>query len=82
METIVRLPNQLGAAVKRARRKKGYTQKDLGELTGLRQATISQLESGEVGAQLGTVLRVLAALDLELVIRTRNAHDWLSELPR
>ncbi len=70
MATIVRSPQLLGSALRRARRAAGLTQRALGERTGLRQATISALENGE-GATLDTVFAVLAALDLDLAVDPR-----------
>ncbi|SEQ08360.1 Helix-turn-helix [Thalassovita taeanensis] len=48
----------------------------LAERAGLRQATISMIESGEKPAKLESILAVLAALDLELRIEQRSkGHD-------
>lgn len=74
MSNIVRTPDQLGAAIRRERKLKSLTQAQLGEKTHLRQATISALENGEGGIQLKTLTDVLAALNLELVIRERTAY--------
>ena len=71
META-RSPQQLGAALRRYRKKAGYTQAKVASRTQLRQATISALESGEPGTQLKTLTEVLAALDLELLVRPRR----------
>jgi len=72
MDTIVRTAKQLGAAIRRFRRQKSLTQRGLGDLMGARQATISKIESGKAGTQLGGLVDALAALDLELVIRPRS----------
>lgn len=37
----------LGIAIKRMRKNRGLSQTELGELTGMRQATISDLENGK-----------------------------------
>ena len=37
-----------------------------------RQATVSKLESGERGTQIGILIDALTALDLEVVIRPRT----------
>lgn len=73
MNSIARTPTQIGATIRRQRKLKELTQTQLGEKTKLRQATISQLESGEGGIQLKTLTDVLAALNLELVIQERSA---------
>ena len=72
MEQIARTPKQIGDAIRRQRRKLGLNQAALGEKTNLRQATISTVESGEAGTQLRTLFDLLAALDLELVVRPRG----------
>jgi HTH-type transcriptional regulator / antitoxin HipB len=72
MDTIARTAKQLGAALRRFRRQKNITQQGLGQLMHARQATVSKLESGESGTQLGVLTDALAALDLELVVRPRS----------
>ena len=75
MEQIARTTKQLGAAIRRRRRKLNLRQADLGAKTKLRQATISALENGEPGTQLRTLTDVMASLGLELVIRERSRSD-------
>lgn len=72
MEQIARTHKQIGASIRRCRRNRGLSQTDLGVKTSLRQATISALENGEPGAQLRTLIDVMAALGLEMVIRDRS----------
>ncbi|QOZ31682.1 helix-turn-helix domain-containing protein [Bradyrhizobium sp. CCBAU 53421] len=77
-QQIARTEKQLGAILRRARKKAGLTQSDLGKNIRLRQGTISRLEGGAPAMQLHTVMEALAALDLELVVRPRskaNAAD-------
>lgn len=69
---IARSPQQLGAILRRYRKKGSLTQTDVAAKTQLRQATISALESGETGTQLKTLTDVLAALDLELIVQPRR----------
>ena len=71
MDQTARTAQQLGATLRRYRKKNGLTQGDLGALINKRQATLSNLESGD-GGTLETLLAVLAALDLELVVRPRG----------
>ena len=82
MDTIARTTKQLGAAIRRARRQKGLTQRGLGDLMHARQATVSKVESGEAGTQLGVLIDALAALDLELVVRMRSkaSADQIEDL--
>ena len=72
MDQLARTPRQIGTALRRARKQHGFSQVQLGEKIHRRQATISHLEAGEPTTQLRTLLDVLAALDLELVIRIRT----------
>jgi HTH-type transcriptional regulator/antitoxin HipB len=72
MEQIARTPKQIGDALRRQRRLKRLTQTDLAHKIKLRQGTISTVESGEPGTQLRTLLEIMAALDLECVIRPRT----------
>jgi HTH-type transcriptional regulator/antitoxin HipB len=72
MDLIARTPQQLGAAIRRQRKRARLSQDELGTKIRLRQATISKLEAGEPATRLKTLLDALAALDLELVIRPRT----------
>jgi HTH-type transcriptional regulator / antitoxin HipB len=71
METIARIPLQLGNCIRQRRRDLGLTQEKLAVKVGVRQRTISDVETS-AAARVDTVLRMLAALDLELVIRPRT----------
>lgn len=71
-DTIARSAYQLGAVIRRARKKRALNQGQLGELMNVRQATVSTLEKGAKSTQLQTLLDALAALDLELVVRERT----------
>jgi HTH-type transcriptional regulator / antitoxin HipB len=72
MDQVARTSTHIGAALRRQRKKLGLSQEQLGGKTGLRQATISSLEGGDTGTKLGTLLDVMAGLNLELVIRPRT----------
>jgi HTH-type transcriptional regulator / antitoxin HipB len=69
---VVRTPKQLGNALRRVRASWPLTQSELGQRARLRQPTISTLEAGSPGVKLDTLFAVLAALDLELVLRPRS----------
>jgi HTH-type transcriptional regulator / antitoxin HipB len=75
MNQIARSPKQIGAAIRRRRKFLNLTQGDLGKKSGIRQATISLLESGESDARLATFMDLLAALDLEMLIQPRSKGD-------
>lgn len=73
MADIARSPEQIGNTIRRARKKAGMSQSQLGEKTGLRQGTISQIEKGHPAAKLETILAIISALDLELQISPRGS---------
>lgn len=72
MDALGRSPKQIGAVIRKARRAKQLNQTQLSKRAGVRQATISKIENGEGAARISTICAVLAALDLELVIRPRT----------
>lgn len=72
MTDLARTPQQIGSLVRRTRKKRGLSQTELGERAGLRQETISLIESGNPATKLETILAVLAALDLEFRIVPRS----------
>jgi HTH-type transcriptional regulator/antitoxin HipB len=76
---LARAPKQLGNIIRRARKRLGFSQKQLGEKTAMRQATISLLETGYAAARLESLLTVLAALGLELQIAPCS-KDWDKEM--
>ncbi|WP_429164911.1 MULTISPECIES: helix-turn-helix transcriptional regulator [unclassified Bradyrhizobium] len=58
--------------IRRARKKRDLSQTQLADLAGVRQETISLIETGNPAARLKTILAVLAALDLEFRIVARS----------
>lgn len=72
MSDLARNPKQIGNLIRRARKQRGLSQTQLGEKTGLRQATISLIETGNPAATMETILTVLSVLDLEFRIAPRS----------
>jgi HTH-type transcriptional regulator/antitoxin HipB len=72
MAELARTPRQLGNLIRRARKNQGLSQSELGARTGLRQATISEIETGHRSAKLDSILTVLASLNLEIRIDPRS----------
>jgi HTH-type transcriptional regulator/antitoxin HipB len=70
-----RTPEALGAILRGCRREKRLTQEVVGKNAGLLQAAVSQIESRPGSSSLGRIYRVLSALDLELVVRSRRSAD-------
>jgi len=75
----------VGAAIARARRMRGWTQKDLAAAMGAALGTIVGWENGlrlPATCVLGTLANVLKrSLDFLLLNRGRNARHWKFELP-
>jgi HTH-type transcriptional regulator/antitoxin HipB len=71
-EYPIKTPRQLGAVLKGWRRERTLTQRDAGARVGLAQKAISNLELAPERSGLGQVFKLLAALDLELVVRPRK----------
>jgi HTH-type transcriptional regulator/antitoxin HipB len=71
MEIIARTPAQLANSIRVRRRKLGLSQEELAQKIGVRQRTLSDIENAR-SARLDTLLRILAVLDLELVVRERT----------
>jgi HTH-type transcriptional regulator/antitoxin HipB len=80
MEQLARSIDQIGNAIRRRRKLLKLSQEQVGQKTGIRQATISSLEAGDSAARLSTLLDILTALDLELVIRDRTKGLRIEEI--
>jgi HTH-type transcriptional regulator/antitoxin HipB len=72
-ERVIRAPAQLGVLLRGVRQQHGLSQKDLAlKAGGTSQARLSQLELQPGRLTVERLLLVLAALDLELVVRPRQ----------
>lgn len=72
MNDLARDPKQIGNLIRRARKKRAMSQQELADKAGVRQETISLIENGNPAAKIETLLAVLAAVDLEFRIASRN----------
>lgn len=72
---LARDPKQIGNLIRRARKRRGFSQGALGAKAALRQETISLIENGNGAAKLETILKILSALDLEFHISPRSKGD-------
>jgi len=71
-EQVIRAPAQLGVLLRAGRRQQGLSQQDLAlKAGGTSQARFSQLELQPGRFTVERLLLILAALDLELVVRPR-----------
>jgi HTH-type transcriptional regulator/antitoxin HipB len=81
MEQFVSTPKALGAALRRQRKLKKMNQTEAGIPIRLDQATISDIERGTCGTRIETIFRLLAALELDMILRSRDktklaSDDW------
>lgn len=75
MSDLARSLQQIGNAIRRARKQRRLSQRELGAMARLRQETISLIENGQTDTSVETLLVILAALDLELQIVPRS-KSW------
>lgn len=82
MADLARNPKQIGNIVRRARKRHGWSQTQLGDKAGLRQETISLIETGNPATKLDTILAVLAALELEfrMAPRSKGTNKQIEDL--
>ena len=72
MKYLARSPQEVGHAIREARKAKKLTQKDLAIRSGVWQETISKIENGLSGTKLETIFDILSALELEVTIDDRS----------
>lgn len=78
MDYIARTPEQLGQILKSCRIEQKLTQQAAGTKVGLKQSTISVIESAAERTSVETLYKLLSALQLELVLRDRNGKSALA----
>lgn len=70
--TTIRSSQELGHALRRVRQEASKTQAHLASHSGAKQNAISKIEGGNMGRTVSLIFKVLALLDLEIVIRPRR----------
>ena len=79
-EQLILAPAQLGLLLKGVRRQQGMSQHELAlKAGGTSQARLSQLELQPGRLTVERLLLILAALNLELVVRPRQSPTALAE---
>ena len=68
MSEVVATPQELGAAVRAARKAQGLRLEDLALAAGVGIRFLSEFERGKTSVQLGEALRVVSALGLRLTV--------------
>ena len=71
----IRSLRQAAAALRARRRARGMTQKQLAQVTGTAQSTVSDIETGVVSVSLDVYLRLLEALGAELTVTGRMTEQ-------
>lgn len=72
MTSVVRTSGQLGPALKRLRKAKGWSQLELGKRIGLSQERISAIENHPERVTIDQIFTLLMALDAEIQIGPRS----------
>ena len=82
MPNFARDPKQLGSLIRKARKALGLSQVELASRAGLRQETISLIETGSPATRIDTLMRLMVALDLEMSVgqRSKTMPDHLEDL--
>lgn len=71
-DTVLVSPDHVGPLLRALRVERGISQQALAQQLGVTPSNLSQLEKNAAAASLQRLMRVLAQLDLELVIRDRG----------
>lgn len=72
---LVASPEQLGPVLRGFRKSKGLTQAEMAARTGMRQKTVSSLETAPSRSSVDTLMRYLAALDAELHLAEKTPSE-------
>ena len=76
MDKVIRSNKDLGAAIRLARKQQNLRQIDVAQKASVRQALVSDIENGATTAKLDSVMRVLAALNLDLSVVPRRTTGF------
>ena len=71
MNTTAHTPKQLGQVLRGQRKSQTLTQKEAAKMVGLLPKTISKLELATETATIESLFKLLSALRLELVVRSK-----------
>ena len=72
---------EIGAHIRKERKKRKMSQAELGGLLGMSRTTIGQIENGTIrDVGIRKLIRILEILDLELRIRPAGSPPTLDEL--
>jgi HTH-type transcriptional regulator/antitoxin HipB len=77
MDYALELPDQLAPHLRALRKARGLSQAALANKLGLTQSRIATIERNPAALGAGQLLRVLSALDIQLVLRDTRATKTL-----
>ena len=80
MDYLVHTSSQLGQALRARRKVLGMTQTQAGDQVRIKQDTVSKLELDPTSSSIGSLLNLVAALDLELVLRPKESGQSDADL--
>ena len=73
MDYVARTPKQLGAILKSCRNQRRLTQHEAGARVGLKQSTVSHIETDATHTRIESLYRLISSLGLELVLREKKS---------
>ncbi len=74
MDYLAPTPKQLGQILKSYRARRGMSQQQAGSRVGLKQSTVSAIETDAAPSRVASLYRLLSSLGLELVLRDKTMH--------
>jgi HTH-type transcriptional regulator / antitoxin HipB len=78
MDYVARTPAQLGPILRSLRSERSLTQQEAGAKVGLKQSTVSAIESHSATSRVDTLYKLLSALNLELVVRDKTGDQGVT----
>ncbi|BFU59859.1 MULTISPECIES: helix-turn-helix domain-containing protein [Rodentibacter] len=85
---IITSPKMLSHVIREFRYKDNISQTDIAKQVGIKQATVSNFENSPESTKIETLFKILAALELELVVQPRptllkhsslGGHNFIEE---
>ncbi|OOF59249.1 helix-turn-helix domain-containing protein [Rodentibacter myodis] len=79
---IITSPKMLSHVIREFRYKDNISQTDIAKQTGIKQATVSAFENTPESTKMETLFKILAALELELVVQPRPTSINAKQSPQ
>ena len=74
---LYRIEEKIIETLVSARKNKGLSQKEVADITGLKQPAIARIENNVNSPQLDTLIKLVDALDLKIEIRSINCREQI-----